>query len=277
MNEAAELAEEIIPALKASGDASGAAEALTRLANMRIYTGREVGDLYEEALALLEVNGPSRGHDTRADERRGLALPDGSMISRSRWRSANRAVKMAADLGLPKPVGVLGIRALVHQEQGYADVLERVRGGDRRSQVAGPQGRHRPPSLQLLHHAARHPRHPLMPARASMRGWHSPRTRACSSTSLPSACSGSRCWSTAASGTSRFDEAPEVVRLLSEADDHQDLLEMNSRLVLAHARRGEIERASSLAAELVDVAARMSVVPTSGTWSALPPWSPGPR
>ena len=41
MNEAAELAEEIIPALKASGDASGAAEALTCLANMRIYTGRE--------------------------------------------------------------------------------------------------------------------------------------------------------------------------------------------------------------------------------------------
>ena len=259
MNEAAELAEEIIPALKASGDAVGAAEALIRLADMRIYTGREVGDVYEEALALLEVNGPSRDMILALTSAAGWHYLIGRDFEKS-LALCERAVEMAADLGLPKPVGVLGIRALVHQEQGYANVLSEY---EAVIEEARSQGLKDDIGLLLYNYCTmllviRGTRHACAGVDAGLAFAEDARMQfyvAPFRMLRIQMLVDSGEWDLA------FYEAPDVVRLLSEADDHQDLLEMNSRLVLAHARRGEIDRASSLAAELEDVAARMSVVP----------------
>ena len=273
MEEAADLAQEVVPVLKASGDTIGAAEALIRLAGMRIYTGRDVGDVYEEALALLEIDGPSREMVLALTSAAGWHY----LIARDFEQSlalCKRAVEMAAGLGLPKPVGVLGIRALVHQEQGRANVLSEY---EAVIEEARSQGLKDDIGLLLFNYCTM-----LLVIRGTR--------YACAGVDAGLAFAedahmqfyvapfrmlrvqmlvDSGQWDLA------FYEAPDVVRLLSEADDYQDLLEMNSRLVLAHARRGESPIAParwllSSKASLHECSSSL----TSGTWFASPPRSP---
>ena len=210
-------------------------------------------------MALLEVNGPSREMVLALTSAAGWHYLIGHDFEKSLALS-ERAVKMAADLGLPKPVGVLGIRVLVHEEQGYANVLNEY---EALIEEARSQGLKDDIGLLLYNYctlllAIRGTRQACAGVDAGLAFAEDARMQFYAA---PFRMLRIQLLVDSGEWDLAFDEAPDVVRLLSRADDHQDLLEMNSRLVLAHARRGEIERAKSLAAELEDLAARMSVVP----------------
>ena len=123
---AARALEEAIALFKDRGDALGAANALTILANVLWSQGdsrnRQTAD---EAVALLESEPPGPGLVAAYTERARLECLRGEL--REAIEGAAKAMALASSLGLEEPAKALGYRGLSRYNLGDADGLEDLR------------------------------------------------------------------------------------------------------------------------------------------------------
>ena len=137
--EAKDALEEAIPALRASGDLATTARAMGIHGNASYYLGDpRWAELPAQACALLEPLPPSRALVNAVTEVARVEALLGSQDAAI--ASANRALTLAADLGLDPPPRALGYRGLARSDLGDTGGLEDMREAIRLATDAG-QGR----------------------------------------------------------------------------------------------------------------------------------------
>ncbi len=294
MREADVLLEEIIPALKASGDTRGAAEAMERQVACRVYTGGDISGLSDAAVALLEAGGPSRDLvEALSSQALWSYLGPAGDLERT-VSLCERAIEMAGDLGMPPPVGALSCRAMSHIELGREDALGEYEAAIAESRSQGLKG---DTALLLYNYctsvlAVKGARQALT---AVDEGLGFSRDADMAYYVAPFRMLRVEMLIHVGEWEVALAEADGLAPILMAADARQDLLEMRCWLIALLERCGETERARALADEITAEAKRIVPVPyvrtlarhaavighsprsaPSAVWAALTDWANEP-